>query len=74
MTTNVCPACKHILDQYWLDDHAQSAWCNKCDEELCSACAGYWDADGGYGDDGSQVRVVARCKACVTPTFSSLLK
>lgn len=37
--------------------------CDECSVDLCSACAGYWDVDGGY-QDGTQVRITSRCKPC----------
>ena len=59
-----CEACGARVRWGWDDDAADLGQCRECYEELCSKCAGYWDVDGGYGDDGSQVRIAARCKAC----------
>lgn len=38
--------------------------CRDCSNETCSKCSASWDVDGGYGEDGSEVRVFAVCQAC----------
>jgi hypothetical protein len=46
------------------DSRADEGFCLECNEELCSHCAAVWEVDGGYGDDGTQVRTFALCKTC----------
>lgn len=38
--------------------------CRKCDSDLCSGCAALWEVDGGYGEDGREMRVYALCGDC----------
>jgi len=51
------------------DGGAVQAYCRDCEEEVCSSCAGSWDVDGGYGDDGSGIRITAKCNACKRATL-----
>lgn len=45
-------------------DNPRETWCHGCHEQVCTSCAASWDEDGGYGEDGQQVRVFAFCKEC----------
>lgn len=40
------------------------ASCRECERELCSGCAGVYECEGGYGDDGQGVRTFALCCEC----------
>lgn len=61
-----CSACGAALrdgpDQY--ETRADPGVCRECDEDICSWCAASYDVDGGYGEDGRDVRVRAICRAC----------
>lgn len=47
-----------------VDSTGGEGTCRDCDRELCSGCAGYYEAEGGYGDDGLGVRTFALCCEC----------
>jgi len=43
---------------------AHQGFCQECAEELCSACAGVFESEGGYGDDGQGVHTRSICASC----------
>jgi hypothetical protein len=59
-----CDACGARLQSGPDDGGAYQTLCNDCGCDLCSSCAARFSAEGGYGDDGSQVRVSALCHSC----------
>lgn len=46
------------------DTVADEALCRECGAETCSKCAASFEMEGGYGEDGQDVRTFATCRAC----------
>jgi cytochrome c5 len=59
-----CDACGHRLQAGPDDGGSRQTLCNDCGCDLCSRCAARFSAEGGYGDDGTGVRVFAICHMC----------
>ena len=64
MPTPIADCCASKVQTGPNDGGAREGTCRDCDDVTCSACAGVFESEGGYGDDGQQVRTFALCSSC----------
>jgi hypothetical protein len=60
-TTDCCAAKVQVGPH---DGGAREGTCRDCDDTVCSACAGMFEQEDGYGDDGTGIRTFALCQSC----------